>query len=157
MSLSIRAAHTSDAHNIADFNVGLAAESEGISLCPDTVLQGVTRALEDGLGAQYWVAEFDGSVVGQLMTTREWSDWQNGWYIWLQSVFVVPEHRKKGIFRGLLQHVLQNAASAEDVYSIRLYVDEDNESALETYAKLGFTHTGYQVLEQRVQESDQNP
>lgn len=156
MSLSIRAAHASDANLIAAFNVALAAESEGISLCPETVLHGVARALKDGLGTEYWVAEIDGSVVGQLMTTREWSDWQNGWYVWLQSVFVAPEHRSQGIFRGLSQHVLQNAASVKDVYSIRLYVEEDNQPALETYAKLGFTNTGYRVMEQRVQKFEQN-
>lgn len=146
----IRAATIDDADVVAQFNVLLAAETEDVSLDPHTVLDGVRNALTNDLGARYWVAEIDGSIAGQLMTTREWSDWQNGWYVWLQSVYVAAEFRGKGVFRSLLQHVQRNAADAKDVYSIRLYVEEENVAARETYARLGFSPTGYVVLESRI-------
>lgn len=41
----------------------------------------------------------EGSPAAELLVTFEWSDWRNAQYWWIQSLYVVPEHRRKGIFR----------------------------------------------------------
>lgn len=153
--MQIRPATRKDAETIALFNCRLAEETEGVRLNPDTVEQGVFAALEADLGATYWLAEIDGRVVGQLMTTREWSDWHNCWYVWLQSVYVDAEFRGRGIFRALSNHVQQNAAASGDVHSIRLYVEAENHAAQETYSRLGFTSSGYHVLHRILEKTEE--
>jgi ribosomal protein S18 acetylase RimI-like enzyme len=94
------------------------------------------------------VAEFDDSTIGQLMVTREWSDWRDGWIWWIQSVYVPADHRNQGVFRELLQHVTDAAVADPDVVGIRLYVENDNQSAQAVYARSGFVDPNYRVLEQ---------
>ena len=154
--MQIRSALQQDAATIARYNVALARETESLELDSDTVYRGVLRALTEDRGATYWLAEIDGEVVGQLMTTREWSDWQDAWYVWLQSVYVHADFRGRGVFRSLLTHVLRNAADARDVHSVRLYVEEENDTAQQTYRRLGFTASGYHVLHRKIEKTAQN-
>lgn len=149
----IRRGVEADRDVISRFNCELALETEQCVLDPAIVSRGVSRALAETRGADYWLAEVDNRVIGQLMTTREWSDWRDGWYVWLQSVYVTPTSRGRGVFRSLLTHVYQNAAETGDVYSIRLYVENENQTASETYARLGFAESGYRVLERTVGNS----
>ena len=147
MPLTVRRAALADAPVIAEYNQRLARESEGKSLDDATLAAGVAAVLADGTRGTYFVAEEDGRVVGQLMITLEWSDWRNGWLWWLSSVYVLPEARRRGVFRALYQHVLADALAAGDVVGLRLYVERDNRAAQQTYARLGMETTGYLVLE----------
>lgn len=147
MEITFRTALPDDAGVIADFNLQLAAETEGRLLDSDLVHQGVENAMRLGPEAQYYVAEVDGTVVGQLMLTREWSDWRNGWIAWLQSVYVLAEFRGQGVFRQLFNYVKKRVAEGNDAVAIRLYVERENGPAINTYEKLGFEDPGYRVME----------
>jgi ribosomal protein S18 acetylase RimI-like enzyme len=143
----LRRAVPTDAPIVVEFNRQLALESEGLTLDPALLAPGVAAALADPAKALYFVAEEDGCVVGQVMITFEWSDWRNGWIWWIQSVYVRPEHRGRGIFRALYEHIHQKAAADPGVIGLRLYVEQDNHQAQEVYRRLGMERTGYFVLE----------
>jgi ribosomal protein S18 acetylase RimI-like enzyme len=147
MPLLLRRAVAADAAVIADYNTRLAQETEGKTLDPATIAAGVAAALADPLRGRYFVAELAGEVVGQLMITTEWSDWRNGWIWWIQSVYVREEARRQGVFRALYEHAVAAARAETDVVGLRLYVEEENTAAQQTYLSLGMERTGYLVLE----------
>jgi GNAT superfamily N-acetyltransferase len=143
----IRAGVAGDAEVIADFNIRMALETENLHLDPPTVLAGVRAGLADAAKARYFVSEINGQIVGQLMLTHEWSDWRNGDIWWIESVYVHPDHRGRGVFGTLYRHVEQ-LARREGVVGLRLYVEKENSAAQKTYAKLGMAMTHYLVMEQ---------
>jgi GNAT superfamily N-acetyltransferase len=137
-----------DAPIIARFNLRLAAETEGLHLDPERVAAGVSALLGDPAKGVYYVAEAASQVVGQLMITFEWSDWRNGNIWWLQSVFVDPVFRRRGVFRLLFKHVQHLAQAQEGVRALRLYMHSENDRARRTYERLGMQRTAYEVFEQ---------
>ena len=152
MTIKIRDATLDDADVIADYNNRLCEETEGRSLNPKRIGPGVVAMLEDRGKGRYWVAEIDGRVVGQIAITYEWSDWRNGMMWYLQSVYVHPDQRRAGVYSALHQHVESLARSEPQVVGIRLYVEKDNARAQRTYANLGMTKTGYEMMQIIVQE-----
>ena len=108
---------------------------------------GVKALLNDSAKGTYFLAEMDGLIVGQLLITYEWSDWRNGTFWWLQSVFVDPAYRGHGVFKALFQHVRRLAAERDDVCGLRLYMDSHNARARQVYERLGMKHAGYEVFE----------
>ena len=126
MPLCLRRAVPADAPTIVEFNLRLAQESEGKTLDPATLAPGVAAGLADENKALYFVAEDNSAIVGQLMLTREWSDWRNGWIWWIQSVYVRAEFRRRGVFRALYQHVHGLAVADPGVIGLRLYVEHNN-------------------------------
>jgi GNAT superfamily N-acetyltransferase len=147
MPLVIRPAVVADAPIVTAYNALLALESEHKKLDPEVLAPGVLAALRDPERARYFVAEDEGAVVGQIMLTREWSDWRNGWIWWIQSVYVRSDRRRHGVFRALYEHVRKTARS-EGVVGLRLYVEQENHAAQEVYKRLGMQRSGYLVLEE---------
>jgi GNAT superfamily N-acetyltransferase len=147
MNITIRRATAADAETVARFNQALAEESEGVTLDPNVVRQGVEEAFRDPAKGFYTVAEADGRVIGQMMVTFEWSDWRNGTFWWLQSVYVRPEYRKQGVYRRIYEHVLDEAKARNDVCGVRLYVDKDNRTAQQVYQRLGLHPAQYAMYE----------
>lgn len=147
MNFSIRDALAADAATIADYNSRMAEETEGRTLDPGTIGPGVAAVLTDPSKGRYWVAELDHIIVGQLMVTYEWSDWRNAAIWWIQSVYIPREYRRKGVFTALYRHVESMAAAEPGVCGLRLYVDNDNYRAQQTYDSLGMAKTGYLVME----------
>ena len=147
ISPTLRRAEPADLDTIVVFNRRMAAETEDIQLDADTVRRGGQAVLDDPGWGFYLVAEVDGRVVGQLMVTPEWSDWRNQWFWWIQSVYVIPEFRRKGLFAALFREVEKQAARRKDVAGIRLYVDENNWTAQETYKALGMQRSNYVMYE----------
>jgi GNAT superfamily N-acetyltransferase len=151
--LEVRDADARDHGVIVEFNLRLALETEGKQLDPAVLARGVARALAHPDGLRYWVAVTrqgdggEGAVVGQAAVTREWSDWRDGWVWWFQSVYVHPDHRRRGVFRALHQQITRAARAAGDVIGLRLYVEHANERAQRTYQDLGFKPGGYHVYE----------
>jgi GNAT superfamily N-acetyltransferase len=137
---------------VAEFNRRLAIETESKVLDDSILVRGVMRALADPDRLRYWVAEVQvpggKRLVGQTAITREWSDWRNGWIWWLQSVYVEAEYRGRGVFRALYQHIYQEALATSDVIGLRLYVENGNLRAQQTYQALGMKPGGYSVLEE---------
>lgn len=145
--VTIRDAELTDLDTIVEFNARLAAETENKTLDPNTLQPGVAAALNDPTKARYWLAEANGETVGQIMTTLEWSDWRNGFFWWIQSVYVVVAYRQQGIFRQLYEHVEQLARADRDVCGLRLYVEHQNVRAQAVYERIGMLPTPYQVFE----------
>lgn len=146
-NILVRTATARDAECIVEFNLALAAESEGRALWREVVTRGVARVLADPALGTYFVAEIAGRVVGQLLITREFSDWRNGHFWWIQSVYTHADARRLGVYRALHEHVERAARAAGDVCGLRLYVDRDNVRAQQTYARLGLKATAYDFYE----------
>lgn len=145
--ITIRDATSNDAATIADFNTRMAMETEGRPLSPELINAGVTAVLNDPAKGRYWVAEIGGEVVGQLLVTFEWSDWRNGVFWWIQSVYVHADHRRAGVFSVLYRHVENLARKSDDICGLRLYVERRNRRAQDTYRALGMKAPGYLVME----------
>jgi GNAT superfamily N-acetyltransferase len=148
IEIVIRNAGPADAAVIVEFNRLLALESEGKTLDARELALGVDAILGDPALGRYFVAVAGGRIVGQMMITYEWSDWRNGMIWWLQSVYVEPGHRRRGVFRRLFEHVHGAAAADPGIAGLRLYVENGNRAAIETYIRLGLAEAGYRVLEQ---------
>ncbi len=146
--IQVRRAVPADLEAVVAFNQSMAVETEGKTLDHAILTAGVREALRDQNRSLYFVAEVDGKVVGQTMVTVEWSDWRNGFFWWIQSVYVDPAYRRRGVFRALHDHVRGLAKSRGDVCGLRLYVHRHNQRAIETYQKLGMTLTDYLVCEE---------
>jgi GNAT superfamily N-acetyltransferase len=147
MTLTIRRAGPTDVAVVAEFNRLLAVESEGKTLDNTVLTAGVAAGLADPNKSVYFLAEEDGEAVGQIMYTTEWSDWRNGWFWWIQSVYVRAAARRRGVFRALFEHVYQAARADGQVIGLRLYVERANEAAQETYRRMGMEAAGYLVFE----------
>jgi GNAT superfamily N-acetyltransferase len=147
MKIEIRPATERDIEVITANNAALAMETEHRRLSPDIVRAGVSAALADPAKGRYFVAELAGQVVGQIMHTYEWSDWRNGCFWWIQSVYVVPSARGQGVFRRLFDHLRTLARAEPGVCGLRLYVERDNSRAQKTYRQCGLMDPGYFVME----------
>ena len=141
----IRPATTDDAETLARFAEAMALETEDKRLAPDTVRAGINAVLADAAKGFYIVAEHEAEVVGVLMVTTEWSDWRNGTFWWIQSVYVRPEARRQGVYTAMHEHVRQDAEGREDVCGLRLYVEAENTRAQRTYERMGMTPTTYRL------------
>ncbi len=145
--MKIRKARVTDAAVIADFNSRLAWETEKFKLDPQTIQRGVRAVLRDAAKGIYFVTEHEGKVVGQLLITYEWSDWRNGNFWWIQSVYVAAEFRQSGVFRSLFAQIQKLAKARRDVCGLRLYVEKNNRRAQRAYERLGMKHAHYEVYE----------
>lgn len=135
-----------DIENIAQFQVDMAMESEGTQLDKDTVTKGVSAAMADENKGLYYIARVDGKAVGSLMLTREWSDWNNGWYWWIQSVYVAPDYRRQGVYKSMYQAVCTDAKQ-QNIAQVRLYVDKTNTRGQKVYSSLGMQESHYLIYE----------
>lgn len=146
-NITIRTATVADVETIAANNLALALEADRHRLDPETVRNGVRRILADPARGVYYVAQREGKVVGQLLITREWSDWRDGWFWWIQSVYVAPDARRRGVYRALHQHVQSQARRQPDVCGIRLYTEGANTAAQHVYERLGMNRSAYVLYE----------
>lgn len=147
----IRSAHQGDVNTIVQFNAAMALETEQRRLDSARLREGTQTFLGSSHYGFYILAEWhDGNSrkpIGQLMITYEWSDWRNGVFWWIQSVYVVPDRRGVGVFRAMYDHILVTARSAPRVCGIRLYVARDNLRAQTVYQRVGLTPSVYLVFE----------
>lgn len=143
--LKVRAAVQGDLDVLVEFNAAMAMETEAKQLDRPRLRAGTQAVLTDSSRGFYLVAESAGVVVGCLMVTFEWSDWRNGNWWWLQSVYVHPQQRRHGVFRALYLAVEHNARARTDVVGIRLYVEKKNLQAQQTYAGLGLCEEHYRM------------
>ena len=136
----VRKANINDVNKIAEYNYNLAFETEDKKLNMEVLTKGVTALLKDENKGVYHVCEIDGNIVGQIMYTFEWSDWRNGTFLWIQSVYVDKNYRGKGVFKTLYNHI-------KNICGIRLYVERENYVAQKTYKSLGMEECNYYMYE----------
>lgn len=152
-SITVRRATVEDLESLVTFNASLAWETEQRRLDAERLRSGVRALLQDHGKGWYAVAEADSStepvkIVGQVLVTFEWSDWRNGHFWWLQSVYVIPDYRRMGIFTHLYHYVQEEAKKQrERICGFRLYVEQENRGAHQTYARIGFQGTPYHMYE----------
>ncbi|MGB7922395.1 MAG: GNAT family N-acetyltransferase [Pyrinomonadaceae bacterium] len=150
----LRLADERDAPAIVEFNRAMARETEAKELAVDILSAGVESLLKNPRYGFYVVAEHSdapesaGETVASLMVTYEWSDWRNGLFWWIQSVYVKPEFRRQGVYRRLYEFVKSRAATEGDVRGFRLYVEKENRIAQQTYERLGMAETYYKMFEE---------
>jgi GNAT superfamily N-acetyltransferase len=145
----IRQARPGDVETLVGFSVAMASETEGRSLDRERLRQGTQAVLKSPDRGFYLVAEAaSGEVVGQLLITYEWSDWRNGVFWWIQSVYVHASWRRHGVYRRMHEHVLAQARARKDVCGVRLYVEGGNRVAKTVYGKVGLSPTTYEVYEE---------
>jgi L-amino acid N-acyltransferase YncA len=146
--MKIRQATINDSAAIAEFNIKMAKETEGMDLMPDVINAGVSNMIKNSQMGFYLVAEEDNVIQASLMVTTEWSDWRNGLFWWIQSVYVQPKFRRKGLYSKLYKKVKTLAEAESNVCGFRLYVEHENLVAQQTYRTLGMDKTDYQMFEE---------
>lgn len=144
---NVRLAIRSESPLIVGFQLRMAEESEGTQLDPETLTAGVDAVFNGQAQATYWVAEDNQQIVGMLMTVPEWSDWRNGTVIWIHSVYVVPEARRRGVFRSMYKYLHTTVRESENLVGLRLYVDTANADAQKVYETMGMTREHYYLYE----------
>ncbi|MEO6171750.1 MAG: GNAT family N-acetyltransferase [Arenimonas sp.] len=143
----IRHAKPSDAQLLATWAQAMAMETEHKHLDFDTVFNGIQAGIADPKLARYFIAMSDETPAGTLMLTTEWSDWRNGDWWWIQSVYVHPDFRRQGVFQKMYQQVKGMAETTPNVCGLRLYVEHENTNAQKTYENLGMEDAGYRMME----------
>jgi len=146
----IRQALSQDADELTEFNINMARETEGVELIPQVIGNGVRSMIDNPQRGFYLVVELDNGIQASLMVTTEWSDWRNGMFWWIQSVYVRPAYRRQGLYRVLYETVKEMAEQEPSVCGFRLYVERENIAAQQTYAALGMSETEYKIYEELV-------
>lgn len=146
--IRIRPATAADLDHLVAFNRDMAAESEDKGLDEAVLRRGVSHLLAHPNEGFYLMAERGGQVAGSLMVTFEWSDWRDGRFWWIQSVYVRPEHRRSGVYRAMHEHVRTQAHADGRSCGLRLYVERDNHGAMATYRAMGMVETHYRLYEE---------
>ena len=144
----IRKATLNDSEAIQAFNIAMALETEGKTLRPESISRGVRALIEDPSKGFYLIAEREGAIVGSLLVTKEWSDWRNGDFWWIQSVYVTSESRRQGIYSDMYRRLQELAKTDGNVCGFRLYVEKENQAAQQTYERLGMQETHYKMYEE---------
>jgi GNAT superfamily N-acetyltransferase len=144
--ITIRKANPEDASIIIEFQEKMAWETEQLILVHSIVEKGVNAVFTNENRGQYWVAEANNSLIASLLITYEWSDWRNSNVWWFQSVYVLPDFRRKGIFRSMYNYI-KNEADKQGVAGLRLYVETKNTRAQKTYEALGMKNEHYTMYE----------
>lgn len=151
-NLVIRPARGEDVDALVRFSAAMALETEGRRLDETRLRQGIQAVLDSPARGFYVVAELKepppGVVIGQLLVTFEWSDWRNATFWWIQSVYVDPAWRRRGVYRKMHETILQQARQRGDVCGIRLYVEGDNAVAQTVYERVGLTPSSYRIFEE---------
>lgn len=147
-AFTLRRGELRDADTIAAFNAAMALETEGKELLPEVIGAGVRRLMASPSLGFYIVTEHEGRVVGCLMVTTEWSDWRNGLFWWIQSVYVEKDFRRQGVYRRMYDHVRELAKADASICGFRLYAEKDNDVAHATYTSLGMKETDYMLWEE---------
>ena len=146
MTVLIRAATSADVADLVAWNTAMAWETERKTLDPGRLRRGVEGVLEQPARGFYLIAAIAGEAAGGLLVTREWSDWRCGDFWWIQSVYVLPAARRRGVFRALHAAVEERAREAGAV-GLRLYVETENARAQATYEGLGMERCHYFMYE----------
>ena len=136
-----------DINSLVDFNIKMAKETENKILDKKIVTKGVSEVLTDTTLGYYVIAKNKNTILGSLMITYEWSDWRNGMFWWIQSVYVEKEYRQQGVYKKMYSYIKDKALKDNSCTGIRLYVEQENKIAQSVYTKLEMKETHYKLFE----------
>jgi len=145
--MKVSKAQQSDIKEIIQFNINMAMETENKKLNKETVTKGVQEVFNTPSLGYYIIVKDSSGILGCLMITYEWSDWRNGLFWWIQSVYVKKEYRRKGVYRKMYKFIHERAIADKKCTGIRLYVENNNSIAQKVYNSLGMTETYYKLFE----------
>ncbi len=145
--IEIRKGRLSDLERIVELQLRMAQETEGLRLDRDVVSRGVRGVFQEPARGTYWVAEEKGEILGMLLAIPEWSDWRNGTVLWVHSLYVIPQARRRGVFKKLYLNLKKQVEQSPELMGLRLYVDKTNKPAQEVYEKLGMSKEHYELYE----------
>ncbi len=145
--IEIRKGRLSDLERIVELQLRMAQETEGLGLDRDVVSRGVRGVFQEPARGTYWVAEEKGEILGMLLAIPEWSDWRNGTVLWIHSLYVIPEARRRGVFKKLYLNLKKQVEQSPELMGLRLYVDKTNKPAQEVYERLGMNKEHYELYE----------
>ena len=136
-----------DINSLVNFNIKMAKETENKILNKKIVTKGVSEVLTDTTLGYYVIAKNKNTILGSLMITYEWSDWRNGMFWWIQSVYVEKEYRQQGVYKKMYSYIKDKALKDNSCTGIRLYVEQENKIAQSVYTKLEMKETHYKLFE----------
>ncbi len=145
--IEVRKAKFSEYNKIVEFQLNMAQETENLKLDRETVIKGVKAVFNDPSKGIYYTAIENNKIVASLLITFEWSDWRNGTYLWIQSVYVIPECRNTKVFTSMYNHIKKIVRDSKEYVGIRLYVEKNNKNAQKVYGSLGMDGNHYKVYE----------
>ena len=145
--MNVRKARPEEAEQIAQFQILMARETEGIALDIEIVRRGVAAVFAQPTRGTYWVVEAQGHLLGSTLVIPEWSDWRCGTVLWIHSLYIQPAARQRGLFRLLYQNLKQQVTQNPNLKGLRLYVDKTNTVARQVYEKLGMNRDHYEMYE----------
>lgn len=146
-NIYIEKANANDAETLADLQCKMAWETEEYKLDHATVLAGLKSLFADHTKGTYYKVTHEGQIVGCMLNTFEWSEWRNGYVLWIQSLYIVPEFRAQGLFKLMYQYLQQKVAKDDSLKGIRLYVDKTNTKAAQVYKAIGMSDEHYTFFE----------
>ena len=150
MTLHVRRTEIAALKTLVSFAIFEAKEAEGLTKEPERVREGIRTALINDSVAMYWVLENDKSeLIGNISVVKEWSDWNCAYYWWIQSMYILPEFRGRGLIEKLIEDI-RAAARQERALELRLYVHKKNERAIKAYKKSGFSDSNYQIMTMKI-------
>jgi ribosomal protein S18 acetylase RimI-like enzyme len=150
MDYRVRRAGRDDLGKLVEFTLREAEEAEGRRQDREKARRGILAALEDESVAVYWVAQTAADeVVANISVVKEWSNWNAGYYWWIQSLYIRPEHRGRGLLNKLLETVGESARQNQAL-ELRLYVHEKNRRAIQAYRKAGFVEADYRIMKRDI-------
>ena len=147
-NLIVRIATRDDAKEIAKFNVLFAKETVNKNVSLAMTTEGVHQVFAKFHNGFYLIATINNEIVGMTMITREWSDWNNGAFYCIQSIFVTDHAHEKEIHDAILDKAKTLAKDHYDVCGIRLYVHQDDTTTQKAYEVLGLEKTKYRIFEE---------
>lgn len=145
--IEVRKANREDIPYIIEFQKQMALETEDLTLNDQKISQGVKAVFDDSKKGFYIVSTNNYQLVASMLITPEWSDWRNGYFLWIQSLYVIPSFRKQGIFRNMYQFIKQNVVESANYLGLRLYVEENNKTAVDAYVIVGMKGSHYKMFE----------
>ena len=145
--IEIRKGRLRDSEHIVELQLQMAKETEGLELDRNVVSKGVRAVFQEPARGTYWVAEENDRILGVLLAIPEWSDWRNGTVLWIHSLYVIGQARRRGVFKKLYLNLKEQVEQSPELMGLRLYVDKRNKSAQEIYIKLGMDKDHYELYE----------
>ena len=139
---------TEDISTFISFQKIMAKETEGVNLDDSSIAGALEYLINDDSYGKAFMAKLgpNGVSVGTCYINYGYDVLSNKFTIWVQSVFVHPEYRKKGIFSKIFNH-LELVARQLNASRISLFVDFSNLPAQKVYEKMGMVRREHSFIE----------